>query len=560
MSHAFCQRIIQGLWAAGVREMVVTPGSRSTPLLLAALESELQLYSIIDERSASFFALGRARARGAKVALLCTSGSAGAHYLPALLEARYAEHCLVALTADRPPELQQCGANQTIDQRQLFAAACPPCVEIGVPQRDDAFALAARRRVHQAVALAQGPVHINLAFRKPLEPSPDDLQKVAAGPAALPLVEPAQLRVATHILERISEQCQSAQRGVIVCGPSAHDTLGPTLGRLARKLGFVLLAEATSGARLTGESLPQRCDAFPHVLQHERLTARLNPDLILQFGADPASGVLARWLTTTSSTRIRFSDRQLLRDASGTTQLVLGDSALACEQLVELVTEQSESPYLRSWKETDDLGWAAVATQAQNERDTLSEAAAVSTVLQCLAPESQLTLGNSLTIRSADAVVPGTAARLRVLHQRGTSGIEGLMAGAIGSSDTGPSALLLGDVSCAHDLASLALHRHCTGPLAIFVIDNGGGKIFSHLPIASVDMAQEHWDFWQTSPELDFGAICQGYKVAFRDCTSRDALPASVAWALDQPGLCMLQIRVVPNSMQTFLGAVQDAL
>ena len=557
MSHALCQRIIEGLWAAGVREMVVTPGSRSTPLLLAALESELQLYSVIDERSASFFALGRARARGTKVALLCTSGSAGAHYLPALLEARYAEHCLVALTADRPPELQHCGANQTIDQRQLFAAACPPCVEIGVSQREDAFALAARRRVHQAVALTQGPLHINLAFRKPLEPVPGEHPNVAA---ALPLLEPAQLRVATDILEGISEQCQSAQRGVIVCGPSARDTLGPILGHLAQKLGFVLLAETTSGARLTGESLPQRCDAFPHVLQHERLTARLDPDLILQFGADPASGVLARWLTKASGTRIRFSDRQVLRDACGKTRLILGDSAFACEQLSDLVSERSESPYLRLWREADDLAWAAVATQAQNECDTLTEAFAVSTVLQCLAPQSQLTLGNSLAIRSADAVVPGTAAGLRVLHQRGTSGIEGLIAGAIGSSGIGPNALLLGDVSCAHDLASLALHRHCNGPLAIFVIDNGGGKIFSHLPIASVDLAEKHWDFWQTPPELDFGAICQGYKVAFRDCTSRDALPRSVAWALDQPGLCMLRIKVAPDSMRSFLGAVQDSL
>ncbi len=559
MSQAFCQRIIQGLWAAGVREMVVTPGSRSTPLLLAALESELQLYSIIDERSASFFALGRARARRTKVALLCTSGSAGAHYLPALLEARYAEHCLVALTADRPPELQDCGANQTIDQRQLFAAACPPCIEIGVPQPDHAFALAARRRVHQAVALAQGPVHINLAFRKPLQPSPGELRESVAD-CTLPPLEPAQRVAPTHTLDRISEQCRSAHRGVIICGPNDRPALGPALQRLASKLGFVLLAEATSGVRLTGESQPQRCDAFPHVLAQERLTVRLDPDLILQFGADPASGVLARWLTKASGTRIRFSDRQVLRDASGETQLVLGDGAQACEQLVELVSEQGDSPYLQFWREADDLGWAAVATQARNERNNLTEAAAVSTVLQCLPPESQLTLGNSLGIRSIDAVVPGTAARLRVLHQRGTSGIEGLIAGAIGSSDTNPSALLLGDVSCAHDLASLALHRHCNGPLAIFMIDNGGGKIFSHLPIASVEMPQEHWEFWETPPELDFGAICQGYGVAFRDCTRRDVLARSVAWALEQPGLCMLRIKVAPDSMRTFLGAVQDAL
>ncbi|MCP4445922.1 MAG: 2-succinyl-5-enolpyruvyl-6-hydroxy-3-cyclohexene-1-carboxylic-acid synthase [Myxococcales bacterium] len=557
MSSAFCHRILQGLWAAGVRDMVVTPGSRTTPLLLAALDSQLQLHSVIDERSAAFFALGRARARGTRVALLCTSGSAGAHYLPALLEARYAGHCLIALTADRPQELLHTGAHQTIDQRQLFDSACPPSIRIPAPNDSESTALAAGRRVHRAVSMAQGPVHINLAFRKPLEP-------VAGArvpePVNLPTLHPTDEDVPTETTEKLLALCRATERGLIVAGPAFREGMGKALCSLASNLGFVLLAESSSGSRLRGETLEIRADGFTHLLEHSKWVRGLEPQLILQFGSDPASGPLGRWLSASSVRRIRFGEDRVLKAAKANTELIGGNGLQLCEALEAGALVPAPSEYRDAWKAADSHCWNIVQELLGQQRKELTEAMAVATVVRELAPIAQLTIGNSLPIRSLDSVVQGHEANVRVLHQRGTSGIEGLIAGAIGSSGSGPSALLIGDVSCAHDLASLALAQNAEGPLVIIVIDNGGGKIFSHLPAGKLNLPGERWRFWETPPDIDLSLVCQGYRVAHRLCESATELSDSLAWAKEQSGVTMLQVKVGPNSMRTFLRYVQDAL
>lgn len=557
MSSVFCHRILEGLWAAGVRDMIVSPGSRSTPLLLAALDSKLRLHSVIDERSAAFFALGKARAQGRAVALLCTSGSAGSHYLPALLEARYAGHCLVALTADRPPELHGSGANQTIDQRQLFASACPPCTEVAVPEEREKLALAARRRVHAAVVLADGPVHINVAFRKPLEPAPG-----AGKPVEKPLasVERPQLLASDERVEKLVEACESATRGLIVCGPTSAPETGRAVRELARHLGFPLVAESTSGARLVGKPQHERVDAFPHILSVPALANALAPDLILQFGSDPASGPLLRFLDGASARRIRFGTHPGLRDATGATELVLGEVANAAERVAAKASPSASTGYLDAWREADTQAWHIANTHLAQSTPALREPEAVATILEGLRAGTQLTLGNSLPIRTVDTVLPGSCKQLRVLHQRGTSGIEGLVAGALGGCGSQPSALLLGDVSFSHDLSSLALHHRAEGALAIFVIDNGGGKIFSHLPVADLELRSEHWEFWETPPAVNIELACAAHGLAYRGCTSRKALGEAIRWAQEPDAVRVVHVAVVPDSVRTFLSDIRDAL
>ncbi len=555
MSSVFCHRILEGLWAAGVRDMIVTPGSRSTPLLLAALNSKLRLHSVIDERSAAFFALGRARAQGSKVALLCTSGTAGAHYLPALIEARYAEHCVIALTADRPPELQQTGANQTIDQRMLFASACPPCVEIPVPEASERSGREAGRRVHEAAFFAKGPLHINLAFRKPLEPDPSEPTPKAL---EMPELEIEKKQVAPEKLEELSEACRSVSRGLIVCGPLADSQLASEVCALARAQGFPLLAEATSGARFVGQRQPERIDAFPHILSAPSIASALEPEMLLQFGAAPASGPLSRWLDGSRARRIRFTGSQNLR-AQEPLELLQGDAIGACQVLAN-VAAPPPSEYLTAWRNAESAAWQSVEQELAREAPKLSEATAMATVLAALPSDTQLTLGNSLPVRSIDAVLPGHAARLRVLHQRGASGIEGLIAGALGSCGSTRSVLLFGDVSCAHDLASLALAPIAEGPLLIVVIDNGGGKIFSHLPVAGLNLPAKQWSFWETPPRVDFGLVCQAHGIAYRACETTRDLKDVLRWAHDLDRSCMIHIRVSPDSMRTFLSNVRGAM
>jgi 2-succinyl-5-enolpyruvyl-6-hydroxy-3-cyclohexene-1-carboxylate synthase len=438
----------------------------------------------------------------------------------------------------------------------LFAAACP-CVEIPVPEASDAAARDAAIQVHRAVALADGPVHINLAFRKPLEPSPDE---VVPAPFELPLLRRPLVAVEPAKIEQLLERCQATTKGVIVCGPLADAKLARSVQMLARKLAFPLLAESTSGARFAGEKAFERIDGFTHILGIPSLASALQPEIILQFGTAPASGPLLRWLEAGGATRVHFTGSQPWRTRQETVELLPGDAASACQTLVAQATQQSGSEYLDAWRDAERRCWNAVEHELARESHGLSEAKAISAVLRGLAADTQLTIGNSLPIRSTDSVISGEALQLRVLHQRGTSGIEGLIAGALGSAHSGRSALLLGDVSCAHDLSSLALHEIAEGPLLIVVIDNGGGKIFSHLPVAGLGLPKDDWTFWETPPRVDFGLACAAYGVAHRLCKSEDELASALRWAQSTTGVSMVQVKVQPDSMRTFLSNVQGAL
>lgn len=556
MNRRFCNRILEALHASGIEDLVVSPGSRSTPLLLAALESPLRLHSVIDERSAAFFALGRARAENKKVALLCTSGSAGAHYLPALLEARYARHGLVAITADRPGELHESGANQTIVQDNLFAAACPPALML---EANDEHALAARRRVQQAIVMASGPVHINIAFRKPFEPRPGQESRFGDAPKPSALW-PAQSAISDAALEYIAARCAEAKRGVIVAGPCAPE-LGSAILALAEATGFVLLAESTSGARMRGHPHALRCDGFVHLLDQAQLADTLRPELVVQIGQEPSCGPLLRWLEPLGSKTLRLPGASPANTPKGSCELILGSLEEGLCRLIPLMQHSGDPAYAQDWAREDKRVWHALARRLATESATeLGEAVAIAEALASLPALCQLMVGNSLSIRNLDAVLSGERASLRISHQRGTSGIDGLIAGAIGASGTMPSALLLGDVSAAHDLSSLSLAALARGPLQIFMIDNAGGQIFTQLPVAQLDLKPEQFQRWLTTPRIDFAAACSAHAVPYRCVQTRGELAAGLRWSREQDGVSFLHLRVQPDSMARFNQGLREEL
>lgn len=563
-TRSWCNRILEALLAAGVTDLVVSPGSRSTPLLLAALDSPLRLHSVIDERSAAFFALGRSRATGAPTALLCTSGSAAAHYLPAFLEAKYTAQVLIALSADRPPELQDCGANQTIDQRQLLAAACPPCLELGMPDSNPQALAGVRRRVYEAVSLAVGPLHINLPFRKPLEPTPadasDSIEKFSP-----PNLHRPSFHVSTECVESVQAHCKRAKAILIVAGPSETSptqtqALATILVRLAEATGAVLLAESTSGVRFNGLAHPQRFDAYPHVLANESAARELAPDLILQFGAEPSGGALNRWLARQSCPVVRFSESRALNDVKGNAELVIGDVSDSLTRICEKLSPPSATLYVDRWRPWNRLAEEASREALESGSSPFSEAHAISHALQHLPCGTQLTMGNSLIIRTADLVLSGKENSLNILHQRGTSGIDGLIAGTIGSHRGPLSALLIGDVSASHDNASLAMAAMISGPLLILCIDNGGGQIFSHLPVHQQELSEQHWQHWQTPPELDWKSLCQAHHVEYRSATNRLEWEKNLSWACSQQACVFLHANVAPQGLSDFQSIVSRAI
>ena len=305
--------LFDSLAHAGVRDVVVSPGSRSTPFVLAACaHPALRVHDAIDERTAAFFSLGQARVTGAPSVLLCTSGSAGANYLPAVIEADQSGVPLVVVTADRPAELLHVSANQTIDQRLLFEGFARRVVDVGAPDASPGALRGLRRLAAQAVALACGPspgaVHLNLRARKPLEaveassPAGQALRTLALEIAAEPAVVVTQGRPVAprDAIGRLAVRIRSARRGVIVAGPApaAQRRDRDAIARLARAAGFPLLAEAASQLRFTGRAGGlegvEVIDAFEWL--YGSPPAELVPDLVVQLGAPPTSGAWERLL------------------------------------------------------------------------------------------------------------------------------------------------------------------------------------------------------------------------------------------------------------------------
>ncbi len=407
------------------------------------------------------------------------------------------------------------------------------------------------------MAFADGPLHVNVAFRKPLEPSRTARRPPTSSVAPLHKPRP---QAANEILEKLAEDCARSDRGLIVCGPNTEPALGEALPLLAAAFNVPLLAESTSSARLCGLAHAHRIDGFAHILATPNACQALEPEWILQFGGAPACGPLLRFLASSQGRRVRFGMSERLRDSEGVTELIVGEASTSAKRLAALARPHDPN-FLQSWRRADTAAWAAVESELASSAEELGEASAMHAILTSLEAGTQLTIGNSLPIRSTDAVVAGSEARLDVLHQRGTSGIEGLIAGAFGScASTIKSALVLGDVSFAHDIASLALHAKAHGPLAILVIDNGGGKIFSHLPVARLELSAEQWAFWETPPSIDFKLATKAHGLPYRECSSALEIREAVQWAQQQASPSVVRVTVANNSMHQFLERVRAKL
>ncbi|MEO6774185.1 MAG: 2-succinyl-5-enolpyruvyl-6-hydroxy-3-cyclohexene-1-carboxylic-acid synthase [Kofleriaceae bacterium] len=527
--------LVATLADAGVTACVVSPGSRSTPLVAALAKSgRLELPTIIDERAAAFYALGRARASQRPVCLVCTSGSAAAHYLPAIVEASAAGVPLIAITADRPPELQHCGAAQTIDQVDLYGRFVRAAFDLGRPS--EAIA-AVRRTIAQAVTTSlgplPGPVHINVPLVKPLEPVGVD------APAPAPLViAPPRLTADRAAVARLYAAIAGEPHGIVIAGAGCCD---PRILALCARAGYPLLAEAGSGLRFAARPGVTTVDHFDFALAHAP-----PPKLILQLGAAP---VAASWAGYAQAERWVLADRY--RDPEGGAHVITGEVEIDRDLAVPA---RGDSEFTRAWREAEARAAAAVE-HALVEHST-SEAAAVKAAVA--AWPGALQLGNSLPIRVIDHVATG-GARV-VLTQRGAAGIDGLIASATGAAAVAPTLLVLGDVSFAHDLGGLLVARGARHALAILVIDNGGGQIFGGLPIArSIDPALFERHF-VTAPDVDVVAVASALGVRAIAATSPQAVARAVATAFADAGPTVIHAPVAPTGARDFRTCVLDRL
>ena len=554
--------LARGLVVGGVTDVVISPGSRSTPLLFALLDVApamgARVHDVVDERAAAFFALGLARA-GRLPLLLCTSGTAGAHYLPAVMEASATCLPLVVLTANRPPELHGTAANQTIAQQHLFGHHVRTFMDLGVG--DAQAAEAAGRQGAQAAAAAQhplpGPVHLDVRARKPLEPGEASPPARPAPRHHLPSLAPG-----GEALAALASDCAVAERGVLAVGPLHAPTaaLREAVARFIDVTGFTLLADLTSGFR----GLPGAVPGFDALLKSEAGRDALEADVLVQLGPPPVGAGWLRYAATPRRAFWALGAHPLpsrFPDAGGAvTDVLVADPVAVLDATCTALAERpARSP---APERATDLA-AVLLREAARLATPFGEAHVARAAVAAVPEGGTLVLGNSLPVRLADLF--GPARDIAVASQRGVSGIDGLIAGAAGlaTAKGTPTLLLLGDVATLHDVGSLVLAARLETPLALLVVDNAGGRIFDMLPVRrwaeERGRSDERERFFAMTGAPSLEGAARMAELTYRNCDTPESLEAALAEALERPGATLVHARVAPVSGVAALRALEAA-
>jgi 2-succinyl-5-enolpyruvyl-6-hydroxy-3-cyclohexene-1-carboxylate synthase len=498
-------------WArAGVVHAVIAPGSRSTPIALALAEDERMRVTVChDERSAGFVGIGIGMASGRPAVVVTTSGTAAAELHPAIVEADLAGIPLIVATADRPAELRDVGAPQAIDQTHLFGRSVRWFVDPGVPDEGatHSWRSLAARAVIEADAPHSGPVHLNLPFRDPL------IGRAGALPPARPAHRPWHERVAgerrlDHDQIALLGRLCSRQEGVIVAGGGiAHPE---AVLVLAHTLGWPVLADPRSGCRVPDGAVVCHFDAIVR-----SAADALAPRVALRLGTPPASKVLGELLARPEVAEIVVAGDDAWFDPHrGSALLVDAEPSVVCRELAAVVEGQGPpTPWLPRWRAADDDA-ARIIAEVISRHDEPTEPGIARAVVDALPDGSNLLVGSSMPIRDVEWYASAREG-LRVLANRGANGIDGIVSTAVGLSLTspGPMAALLGDLAFLHDTGGLALLARQRCDLALVVVDNDGGGIFSFLPQASALERARFEELFGTPHGLDLAAIVSAHGI-----------------------------------------------
>jgi 2-succinyl-5-enolpyruvyl-6-hydroxy-3-cyclohexene-1-carboxylate synthase len=521
---ALASALVEELARAGVRLAFLSPGSRSSPVALALdREPAIELRVVLDERSAGFAALGAALSSGTPAVVACTSGSAAANLHPAIVEADQAGVPLLVLTSDRPPELRDIGAGQTIDQIGLYGTAARWFCEVGAHEADDAGLLHMRSTGSRAVAEAtfgRGPVHLNLAWRDPLgpDPRPEDVTATDAlardgRSGGRPLTTGlAGREPSTELVSALAGAVDGAERGLIVAGRLPDRSLNDSIAELAARTGFAILADATSQLRYGPHDRSSVVAAYDLIVREDR--PELRPDLVLRFGDLPTSKPLRSWLRSHAADQIvidppgRWNEPSRIAGA-----LVRADAVAIVESLQERLGDGAgSSPWGDAWTDAECKAQEAIASVL---RTTLSEPALQRVLGDAYDDGDRVLIASSMPIRDAEAFLAGGDAAVTVHANRGANGIDGMLSTAAGiaAGADAPTWVVLGDLALAHDLGGLATVAESEQPLRVVVVDNGGGGIFDFLPQAGQVEPDRFSALFTTPSRLDVASAAAAYDI-----------------------------------------------
>jgi 2-succinyl-5-enolpyruvyl-6-hydroxy-3-cyclohexene-1-carboxylate synthase len=540
----WCSVLVETLVRAGVRHAVVSPGSRSAPLTIAlARHPGLEAIPVLDERSAAFFALGLAKRTHRTVVLVCTSGTAGANYFPAVIEAQESGVPLLVVTADRPPEMRACGSGQTIDQQKLFGAHVGFFHELAVPEARVELLAYLRQTVAHAVGRSQqpqpGPVHLNAPFRDPLPPVADGSTREVEGRLGDDFFAHFDAPRPVSSQSVIWQRATTA-RGVIVAGPAAPADAAAYAGhvrRLAAELGWPVLADVLSPLR-THAPAGEVVTAYDTILRNADRARELTPRTVLCLGGWPTSKVLRGWLETSGAEILLVAPVAENRDAlhGKTRQITAPVEALAVQG-----ARIDDPSYAQVWRAAETAARAALDGALAAETG-LFEAKAAWLLARELPERTPVFVANSMPVRDLEYFWGATSRALDVAFNRGANGIDGTLSTALGVAHAAdrPAVLLTGDLALLHDTNGFLLRTKLRGSLTIVLINNRGGGIFEHLPVAQFEPPFE--EYFATPQDVDFAALAAAHgveHVVVRDWAHFTALIAT----LPERGLRVLEVR-----------------
>lgn len=552
----WCDVFVNRLSELGVKYVCISPGSRSTPLTLAFSQNKkIKIFQIVDERSSAFFALGLAKISKSPVAIVTTSGTAVAELYPAIIEAFYQRIPLIVCTADRPAYLRNTGANQTINQNNIFKNHIRFFADVGLPdinlKKISSFIKTIDTAFKTAMFNDCGPVHINCPFEKPFEPDSYtdriDIKFLERIFDLKTLVKPDKNNFNLNIVKNIINKFNRTEKGLIIVGYNNYnDEFAKLCVELSEKLKYPIFADASSGLRFGKHSKKNIIENFTSLIQSKKFLDNYDPKLILQFGGSPTSNIVLRFFKNSSAEKILINEFGDRNDPSLTAKTVLKINPSAFCQIVLDNLKNTKINRTNNWLKTFiELNKTAeeIKSKKMQEAEINFEGKIVYELFNLLPSKSNVMISNSLPIRDSDFFTSASQKRINIFCNRGASGIDGINSTALGIAKVSnePTVLLTGDLAFYHDLNGLHNALKFKIPLTVILINNNGGGIFESLPISRYDKICIQ--NFVTPLNLNFAKIVAAYGGEFTTINNFDEFKTKLNSSIKSKKLSVIEIK-----------------
>lgn len=536
---------------SGLEHVVISPGSRSMPLAVAfGTNPKIKNTVILDERSAGFFALGIAKRTHKPVALICSSGTAVANYLPAVIEAKLSKAPLIILSADRPPEMRGCHSGQTIDQVKIFGDYVNFYQEMAVPEPTSELFQNFRQTAHHALERSlfpqKGPVHLNFPFRDPLAPVVDDAfnELIADFDEESFYRNISEPKIPTFCIEEsceIVEEMRLEDRGLIVIGtvsPEDDERFCEDIGKISKALNWPIIAEGLSPMRNFSKKSSYAISNYDTVLRNRSLWDELTPKIVLQVGALPTSKTLRAFLKSSGP------KTYVLEDSTDNTDALHGASQFIRASLKNFVQNfdfhAADNDYLKSWMRLNEEVNEKIV-EALEAKEELFEGKIAFLLSKYLPEKTPVFVATSMPVRDVESFWQKNDSEFRPYFNRGANGIDGIFSTALGvAHGNRPTVILTGDLTLLHDTNGFLITKELEGSLTIVLINNDGGGIFENLPIAKFSEVFER--FVATPQSIAFDQLAKVYDVDYQEVKSWNGLIELIK-VLPESGVRLIEIK-----------------